>query len=563
MRYFFQYGLLSFLLFVFTSTVLSQTYRYPVTITPALSGNFGELRSNHFHSGIDFKTQQAVNKPIVAIEDGYVSRISVSPGGYGLALYIDHPKTGHTSVYGHLNSFSDKIAQYVEEKQYELERFQVDLHLEEGLLPVKRGEQIALSGNTGSSGGPHLHFEIRDQPSQEPLDVLEYIASIPDTQKPDLRGIALYPIEGRGVVNSSSNPLRITLAKDKAGNPLPPGSNLTAWGRIGIGLKAYDRMNGQSNIYGVKHVRLYLDDEQIFSSSIRRFSFSQTRMLNAFIDFADWRERRSLYMKSFLEPGNRLPFIQTINRGFVEINEEREYRFRYELEDHHGNRLTYPFTVKGVPGEIPQTLPCGHYMSWQFDNSYRDPDLSLTIPNGNLYHDICFTHQAVKSSSHFSDIHQLHNTPVPLHGQASLRIRLKSDTLIQKSNYGIVSLDKNGKESWVGGDYAHGGITASIRELGGRYAVAVDNVAPVITPLQPENWKSRRTIRIRLSDNKSGIASFRGEINGKFVLFTHDSKSNVYSYHFNDERLNKGEELTLVFTATDSAGNSSEYKSKL
>ncbi|QRX64001.1 M23 family metallopeptidase [Dysgonomonadaceae bacterium zrk40] len=563
MRFFYTYGFPLFLLFAFTSTVLSQTYRNPLTIPPALSGNFGELRSNHFHSGIDFKTQQAVNKPVVAIEDGYVSRISVSPGGYGLALYIDHPTTGHTSVYGHLNSFSDKIAQYVEEKQYELERFQVNLHPEEGLLPVKRGEQIALSGNTGSSGGPHLHFEIRDRMSEEPLDVLEYIARIPDTRKPDMRGIALYPVEGRGMVNGSSNPLRITLAKDKAGNPLPPGSNLTAWGRIGIGLKAYDRMNGQSNIYGVKHVRLYLDDEQIFSSTIRRFSFDQTRMLNAFIDYADWRERRSLYMKSFLEPGNKLPFFQTKNRGFVEINEQREYRIRYELEDHYGNSLSYRFTVRGVPGEIPQPLPCGHFMSSQFENSYRDPDLTLTIPNGNLYQDLCFTHHVVKSSSHYSDIHRIHDTPVPLHRSASLRIRLKSDTLKQKGNYGIVSLAKNGKESWLGGDYAHGGITASIRELGGRYAVAADSVAPLITPLQRENWKSRRTIRIRLSDDKSGIASFRGEINGRFVLFTHDSKSSLYTYRFNEKRVPDEDPLELTFTATDGAGNSSEYKSTL
>jgi hypothetical protein len=141
--------------------------------------------------------------------------------------------------------------------------------------------------------------------------------------------------------------------------------------------------------------------------------------------------------------------------------------------------------------------------------------------------------------------------------------RLKSDTLKQKGNYGIVSLAKNGKESWLGGDYAHGGITASIRELGGRYAVAADSVAPLITPLQQENWKSRRTIRIRLSDDKSGIASFRGEINGKFVLFTHDSKSSLYTYRFNEKRVPDEEPMELTFTATDGAGNSSEYKSTL
>ncbi len=560
MRYPFPIVLVLFLLSTTSSILFAQTYRNPVTIPPALSGNFGELRNNHFHSGIDFKTQQVTNKPVVAIEDGYVSRIAVSPGGYGLAIYLDHPATGHTSVYGHLNSFSDAIARYVVEKQYELERYQVNLHPEAWQLPVKRGEQIALSGNSGSSAGPHLHFEIRDLATQEPLDVLAYIDPVPDSQKPDLRGIALYPIAGHGIVNGSSNHLRITLKKDKAGNPLPPGITLTAWGRIGVGLKAYDRMDGQSNTYGVKQIRLYLDEELIFTSTIRRFSFDDTRMLNTFIDFADWRERRSLYMKSFIEPGNKLPFYQSKNRGYVVINEERTYRFRYELEDHYGNQLTYPFAVKGVPARIPQPAPCGHYMSWQFDNSYLDPDLSLLIPTGNLYHDICFTHKSTQSNSHYSDIHSVHEAPVPLHQQATLRIRLKGDTLLQKSNYGIVSLDKNGKESWLGGHYQEGGVVTTLRELGGRYAVSADGVAPVITPLQPENWKKQRTIRLRLTDNKSGIASFRGEINGRFVLFSHDSKSTLYSYRFDDARLPDTEVLELTFTATDGAGNKSEYK---
>jgi hypothetical protein len=268
-------------------------------------------------------------------------------------------------------------------------------------------------------------------------------------------------------------------------------------------------------------------------------------------------------MKSFLEPGNRLPFFESTNRGYIEINEERAYRFRYELEDHYGNRLTYPFTVMGVPDRIPQPVPCGHFMSWQFENSYMDPDLSLIIPAGNLYHDICFTHGSRKSNSHYSDIHRLHDTPVPLHRQATLRIRVKSDTLQLKSNYGIVTMDKNGKESWLGGTYLHGGITAHIRELGGRYAVSSDTEAPVITPLQQEKWKSRRTIRIRLTDNKSGIASFRGEINGRFVLFSHDSKSTLYSYRLDEARLPAEVPLELTFTATDGAGNSTLYRTVL
>ena len=552
-----------FLILLLTTTsftAYSQLYRNPVTITPALSGNFGELRNNHFHAGVDFKTQQVVDKPIVAIEEGYVSRISVSPGGYGLALYIDHPSTGHTSVYGHLNSFSAKIAAYVLEKQYEQESYSVNLYPPRELLPVKRGEQIALSGNSGSSGGPHLHFEIRDTPTQDPLDALEYLARLPDTQKPDLRGVAFYPAADKGVVNGSSTPLRLNISKDKAGNPIAPGKTIHAWGRIGVGVKAYDRMNGQANIYGVKHIRLYVDGTQVFSSSLDRFSFADGRMFNSFIDFEDWRERGSFYMKSFIEPGNRLSLYEAVNGGYVDINEERDYRFRYELEDQQGNRLTYTFTVHGRRQSIPEKRHCDHYMAWNFENTFLNLGFSLSIAAGNLYSDICYSHQSIKSGSYYSQVHQVNDKPVPLHHHAKMWIRLSSDTLVNKRHYGIVSISDQGKESWLGGEYTQGGLTVNIRELGGRYAISSDNTAPTIMAVGAESWARQQTIRIRLSDDKSGIASFRGEINGMFLLFTHDVKSSIYTCRLDASRLPAGVPLELLFMAEDGAGNRSEQR---
>lgn len=552
---------LIFLLFFSISLLsYSQQYRNPVTLPPALSANFGELRNNHFHSGIDFKTQQVVDKPIVAIEDGYISRIGISPGGYGLALYIDHPSTGHTSVYGHLNSFSKEIAEWVKEQQYQQERFSVTLYPEPGLLPVKKGEQIALSGNTGGSGGPHLHFEIRDTQTEEPMDALEFLPAIPDTRKPDLQGIAFYPVTGKGVINGSSLPIRLNIGKDKAENPLSLPRVIEAWGRIGIGVKAYDRMDGQNNIYGVKHIRLFVDDRQLFSSTVNRYSFADTRMLNSFVDFEDWRKRKSFFMKSFIEPGNTLPFYEAENNGYIDIDEERLYHFRYELEDHHGNRLTYHFTINGKNLLIPEKPECAHWMVWNRYNTYMDTGFQLQIPRGNLYDDICFSHSSTRSPNHYSDLHQINNTPVPLHDRASIWIGMHTDTLQNKQNYGIVKVNANGSESWVGGEYIHGGIMAGIRELGDRYTISADTIAPVITPVEPATWVSRKRIRIRLTDNKSGIASFRGEINGDYVLFTHDIKSSVYTYQFDDDRLTKGQQQVFTFTAIDGAGNRSEYQ---
>ena len=554
---------LQLIILLFSGSALlsySQQYIHPVTVQPMLSANFGELRNNHFHSGIDFKTQQVINKPIVAIEDGYVSRIGVSPGGYGLALYVDHPSTGHTSVYGHLNSFSKEIAEWVKEQQYRQERFSVTLYPEPGLLPVKKGEQIALSGNTGGSGGPHLHFEIRDTSTEEPMDALEFLADITDTQKPDLRGIAFYPVTGKGMINGNSNPVRFNIGQDKAGNPSPLPGEIEAWGRIGLGVKAYDRMDGQNNIYGVKHTRLFVDDRQIFSSTIDRYSFADTRMLNSLVDFEDWRKRRSFFMKSFIDPGNSLPFYEAEDNGYIEIDEERPYRFRYELEDHYGNRLTYHFTVRGKFRPIPEKPECGHWMPWNLFNSYTETGFQLQIPKGNLYDDICFSHFSTRSPNHYSDLHQINEAPVPLHDRATIWIGMHTDPLPDKQHYGIVKVSGNGSESWVGGEYVRGGILVGIRELGDRYAISADTIAPVITPIEPASWASQKRIRIRLSDNKSGIASFRGEINGEYVLFTHDIKSSVYTYRFDDSRLTKGQQQVFNFTAIDGAGNSNEYQ---
>lgn len=550
-----------FIIFLFISFVsFSQQYRHPVDIPPALSGNFGELRSNHFHSGIDYKTQQVVNKPIIAIEDGYVSRINVSPGGYGLALYIDHPSTGHTSVYGHLNSFSKKIADYVKEQQYAQESYRIELYPGEGVLPVKKGEQIALSGNTGSSGGPHLHFEIRDTRSQDPLDVLELVPRITDTQKPNLRGIAFYPVSGKGVLNGVVNPLRLTVTNDKAGNPTALSRAINAWGRIGVGVKAYDRMNGQSNIYGVKYIRLFMDNEQVFSSTMKRFPFSKTRMLNSFTDFEDWRERRSFFMKSFIEPGNTLSLYDTKNNGYIDITEERPYRLRYEVEDHYGNTLIYNFTINGLKQPIPEMPSCENFMAWSFPNSFMTYGFTLNIPSGNLYTDVCYKHTTIKNANFYSDAHQVNNSPLPLHENAMMWIKINSDTLVNKRQYGIVRIDENGSLSWIGGKYKNGGMETTIRELGNRYAVSTDTVSPKITPIEPERWAANKRIRIRLSDDLSGVASFRGEINGNFLLFTHDMKSSVYTYTFDDSRLTKGQQQSLLFTAIDGAGNSAEYQ---
>lgn len=536
-------------------------YRSPLDIPLILSANFGELRPNHFHSGIDLKTQAVVDKPVYSIADGYVSRISVSPSGYGLAIYVDHPATGHTSVYGHLNSYAPKITKYLKEKQYEKESYRIDLSLDSTVLPVKKGELIAYSGNTGSSGGPHVHFEIRNTADQLALDPLVYYKSgIKDAIPPQLKGIAVHPVQDRGVVNNSREIFRQSVSALKSGDYALLKDTINAWGRIGVSVYANDRMTGTNNIYGVKKVRLYLEDKEIFSSDITSVNFANTRMINSMIDYDHWYTKRAFYQKSFIEPGNRLSIYKTVDNGYINIDEEKVYHLRYELEDLYGNLTRYSFNIMGKKQDMPAVKQHAVKMKWDEENHFSADLFSLTIPEGNLYDDLYFSFERIQNSARFSSVYKVNNEYIPLHGYCDMTIKLTRDSLLNKAQYGIVRITAKGGESWVGGKYNNGAVTTRIRDLGHTYAVSSDTKAPTITPVQPARWVTNGKIVIRVTDDKSGVASCRGTIDGEFALFEHDVKKPLYTYKLDPTRLQKGKTHKLVFVATDGCGNESKYE---
>ena len=537
------------------NTAEAQQLRKPMDIPVLLSGNFGELRSNHFHSGIDFKTQGVEGKPIHSVQDGYVSRISVSPWGYGNGLYITHPD-GTTTVYGHLQKFSQKITAYLKEKQYEQESFNVNLSLTPDELPVKEGELVALSGNTGSSGGPHLHFEVRDTETEEPMDPIEYYKDlIKDTQAPKIQGIMVYSMPGKGVVNGSRRKLELKPVTAKNGKQTLTGK-IEAWGEIGLAVKGYDYMDNTSNIYGIKDITLTADSQVIFHSNLDRFAFDESRYLNSFTDFEEWKEHRSFYIKSFVDPGNRLRFIESLNRGILTIDEPRTYHLTYQLADAFGNTTRLSIQIEGKEQPIPEVdTENTELFHWWSDNRFGAKGIRLTIPKGNLYDDLYFRYSVKEDSTALGATHILHNKPVAFHKSAKLSLRSQTDTLENKQQYGIVRL-QNGRRSWTGGVYRNGWVDADIKEMGS-YTLGQDLVPPTITPLNPATWVSKQAIALRLSDNLSGVQTYRGEIDGQYVLFEMNSKS-VITYHFDKERLARGKH-TLKLVVTDACGNQSTY----
>lgn len=516
-----------------------------------LSANFGELRPNHFHNGLDIKTQGVTGKPIHCIADGYVSRVAVLHGGYGQAIYVTHPN-GLTSVYGHVISFAKNIQACVRQYQYAHETFVCDLKFQPGQFPVKKGDIIALSGNEGASAGPHLHLELRRTETGEYIDPMPYFKHLlKDSKAPVGNLIGIYPIQGKGVVNGSSHKKLLAI-----GNLKQP---VHAWGEIYTGISAKDYMDGTSNFYGVHSVTLYVDSVQVFNSTTDKVLPDENRMINGFTDYEELTRTRRLIMRSYKLPGNRLRLLHTNeNRGAVTINEERDYHFRYVLEDNFGNRRTYQFIVKGKRQDIPEYKPeANEMLYWNRTNVIQKPGMELVVPRYYVYEDVPLRTDMRGDSSLIAFDYILDAGRTPIHSYCDLSIGLRHMPVADTTKYYIVQ--KAGKwRSSMGGKYANGWIKTRVRSLG-TFSVDVDTIAPQITPIGQGGWRTSRNIRFRIKDMESGIGNYKVYIDGKFVLF--GLKKGILVIQ-DPEKVKKGVPHKLEVTVTDQCGNMArkEYK---
>lgn len=516
-----------------------------------LSANFGELRPNHFHNGLDIKTQGVTGKPIHCIADGYVSRVAVLHGGYGQVIYVTHPN-GLTSVYGHVISFAKNIQACVRQYQYAHETFVCDLKFQPGQFPVKKGDIIALSGNEGASAGPHLHLELRRTETGEYIDPMPYFKHLlKDSKAPVGSLIGIYPIQGKGVVNGSSHKKLLAI-----GNLKQP---VHAWGEIYTGISAKDYMDGTSNFYGVHSVTLYVDSVQVFNSTTDKVLPDENRMINGFTDYEELTRTRRLIMRSYKLPGNRLRLLHTNeNRGAVTINEERDYHFRYVLEDNFGNRRTYQFIVKGKRQDIPEYKPeANEMLYWNRTNVIQKPGMELVVPRYHVYENVPLRTDMRGDSSRIAFDYILDAGRTPIHSYCDLSIGLRHMPVADTTKYYIVQ--KAGKwRSSMGGKYANGWIKTRVRSLG-TFSVDVDTIAPQITPIGQGGWRTSRNIRFRIKDMESGIGNYKVYIDGKFVLF--GLKKGILVIQ-DPEKVKKGVLHKLEVTVTDQCGNMArkEYK---
>ena len=526
-------------------------YCSPFDFPLLLSANFGELRPNHFHNGLDIKTKGSVGHPIKCIADGYVVRAKVQHGGYGQAIYVAHPN-GQTSVYGHIIRFAPRVEKEIRSYQYQKETFVCDLYFKPNEIPVKQGDIIAWSGNEGSSGGPHLHLELRKSATDEYLNPMPYYKKwLKDTKAPVASHMALYPVKGKGVVEGSTR--KKMLRTNVKNQPV------SAWGEVYAGISAKDLMDNTSNVYGVHVVTLYVDGVEVAKSVTDAVLPEENRMINSFVDYDERLRSRRWIMRSYKAPGNRLRLLHVgPERGVITINEERNYQFKYVLEDNFGNRRTYRFTVRGKKQDIP-SLPTvdGEWLSPFRMSIIQRPGLEFVVPKGYVYEEVPLDIKIKEDSLGLSNLYMLDAGSTPFQGYCPLAIGIKRMPLADTTKYYIQQEYQNWK-SPVDGEIEGQWIHGLVRSLG-TFTVKLDSVGPRVIPIDQPKWRSTRNIRFRIDDKESGIADYKVYVDGKFVLF--GLKKGILIIQ-DKERIRKGVSHKLEVKVTDKCGNETKKQYK-
>lgn len=561
----------SLLLSVFISNHLTaqQTYSnhtYPLTDfrspldiePPALAGSFGELRSNHFHSGIDFRTNQRIGYPVYAPADGFISRLRVQNSGFGLALYINHPN-GYTTVYGHLSRFNSKIAQIVKNIQYKKTSYEIDEFPSADLIPVRKGEVIAYTGNTGSSGGPHLHFEIRDSRTEATINPQLLGISIPDNIPPTIQAMYVYRLNGKPF-NEFTPKQYFQVAGAKGNYKLNQVNTINLSGEVGFGIVVNDRHNGASGNNGAYSIELAVDGHTVYTSALERFTFDNSKAINSHIDYPTYLRTKQSIQKSFVDPGNPLQiYFNLVNSGRITFNDGKTHTVKYTISDARGNKSSLAFNVFADVKAVINTPepPLGSSFAYNKQNEFSTDDVKVILPKGTLYNDFNFLYKKTTKPQQnaFSEIHHIHNNFTPLHTGFELWIKADS-TVIKHQNKALIV---NSNRSSQGGNFENGWVKTKARNFGS-FFIAIDTVAPNIVPVNIANGKNMAGISkmsFRISDGLSGIKSFNGYIDGKWVLMEFDTKTASLWHNF-DERTQTGKH-TFELLVVDMKENTKRY----
>jgi len=538
----------------------------PLREQPSLSASFAELRSDHFHSGLDYRTGGATGKDVLSIDEGFVYRIAVSPSGFGRALYVRHP-SGYSSVYGHLKSFRPDIEEYVRNKQYEQKSFSVSLFPLRDQFRVARGEVIAWSGNTGTSSGPHLHFEIRDSATEDPVNPLLFDLGINDRIRPVIDKVILYPLSRSSAVNSSRSSKTLRAVPLNASYTVAPGEIPVIYGATGIGIKCWDIIDNSPNRCGVYSIEMQVDGLKVYGFKADRFAFSESRYLNSHIDYAAKVTGNEYIHRLFIQPGNRLSMYDGhVRRGVISFADDGEHDIKITVTDTHGNRSWISFRVRSIsmPPIPPAEISCSKILPYGKAADFTADGIRLQFPYGTFYDTLFFEYKTRNHTRSFlSPVHSVHKETVPVHGR--FRLSIRPDTVIagMESKMCLALINNKGVASYTGGEYKYGFVSADVNRLGD-YAISIDTVPPVIRPsFSPgANLTGRQSFSVTITDDFSGIRSYETLIDGEWALAEYDAKNNLLIYRPSKPYMKENTLHRMELTVTDNRGNQSVLKSE-
>ncbi len=509
----------------------SVSFISPVDIPLVLAGNFAELRTNHFHTGIDIKTQGVEGKTIRAVEDGFVSRIKISHWGYGKVVYITHPN-GYTSVYAHLKSFNEEITKYIRDYQYANQTETFDITLNDSTILINRGDKIALSGNTGSSTAPHLHFEIRDTKTEHAINPLLFKFDIKDNIKPQLNGVKIYALNN-GFIEGHHKDIKIP-TQGSNGNYTLKRDVIEVDGEIGFAIHAIDRLNGAHNKCGAFNIKLKIDDSLIFEQSLTEIDFNQNRYINAYKDYEEYHKNRFHYHRSFLLPNNPLNVYDSVkNNGKIIFTDNKIHNITYEVSDVYGNLSTVKFKIKhnsNMPKSDYDKFNENDYSVYYNTNDSIELDgLKLIYEDSTFYENTSLPINILEDSNFQSDKYSIEGEYIPVQKYFALMINASRVSEKHRNKVLIAKINNNSIQKTYGGDYKNGYIKSEIKELGD-FALVLDTIPPIIKAINIHNNKEitkNQRIVFNVSDDISGITSYNTYINDQWILSNYSPQKNT------------------------------------
>lgn len=545
---------IAFLLLVSVKVLAQNPYpqnyfRNPLNIPILLAGNFGECRPGHFHSGIDIKTEGRENFPVFAAAEGYISRVKMEPGGFGHGIYITHPN-GYTTLYAHLNDFFPELQKLIRSEQYARKIWTLDLNFEPEKFPVKKGQQIAWSGNTGGSSAPHLHFEIRDSKTEHPLNPQLFGFKIVDGISPVPSEIALY-----NASESIYQQEAIRLKLKKKGSFFAPLKDtvIVLYDAVNMGVAVHDFMNNSTNTLSFYTAKWYANDTLIGTITLDDIGYDETRYVNACADYKLQKESGIWFNSLFLLPNNQLKKLYTFEakgNGKIQLPKESLTTIRIELKDVSGNVSEIKFNL--MSGQSSELSTCTNVWKAYQSNTFETPNIKFSLPATALYDNVCFTQSQKNEAEKISTECSICSPNIPIHNYFRLSLKPEIRVPFAQINKLALCYSNGKKKSGKAATAEDGWHYATVRDFG-QYWLELDTIAPTIKPLQKSGMVlgAKKEIRFVVSDNMTSVKSFTGTINGQWLCFEQHGENWFYRI---DEYCPKGENK-LQLSAIDENGN--------